>query len=101
MQLVEARDLAGDLTRDLGLRLRARHREQLRRRSDDPLGLARQLQGIERGRHPLLGDPPEHPAHFGERVHRRGRGDQGERADAQEGQQQPAAHAHPPQHGST
>ena len=73
-------------------------REQLRRGRDDPLGLARQLQGIERGRHPLLRDPPEHPAHLGERVHRRRRGDQGERADAQKGQQQPLAHAHPPQH---
>ena len=35
MQPVETRHLAGDLARDLCLRLRAGHREQLRRRRDD------------------------------------------------------------------
>jgi hypothetical protein len=43
LEQVQTRDLAGDLIGDDRLLFRVRHREQLRRRRDDPLGLARQL----------------------------------------------------------
>ena len=92
-QSLEAGHLDGDGSRDLAvlsLACRCQHR---RRGSGDPLGLARQLEGRERRRHPILGDAVDDVADLEEGIERRGGRQHRKGADPEESEQQAAAYA--------
>ena len=92
-QVLETGHLDGDSSRDLAvlsLACRCQHRW---RGSRDPLGLARQLQGGERRRHPILGDAVDDVAHLEEGIKRRSGCQHREGADPEKSEQQAAAYA--------
>ena len=92
-QRFEAGHLDGDGSRDLAVLSLAGRRQHRRRGGGDPLGLARQLQGRERRRHPILGDAVDDIADLEEGVESGGGRQHREGADPEESEQQAAAYA--------
>ena len=92
-QLLEAGHLDRDGSRDLAVLSLAGRSQHRRRGGGDPLGLARQLEGRERRRHPILGDAVDDIADLEEGIESRGGRQHREGADPEESEQQAAAYA--------
>ena len=92
-QHLEAGHLDSDSSRDLAVLSLAGRCQHRRRGSGDPLGLARQLEGRERRRHPILGDAVDDVADLEEGIEGGGGCQHRKGADPEKSEQQAAAYA--------